>query len=114
MQESSQVIVTPLLPHKGKKHGYDVGMFDPVSDEDDIHRARSRYNARKTDSPLIAWICSPEWDNPAATWYPDQTTRGLIHESGAKSEWRYGSATYGANVAHGEIDVPCHPHCRSK
>lgn len=36
-------------------------MFDPIQDEDDINDARSAYNARKSESSLIAWICSPEW-----------------------------------------------------
>jgi len=44
--------------------GYDVGMHDPMSDKADIDSARSRYNARRTESSLIAWICSDVWKHP--------------------------------------------------
>lgn len=78
-------------------------MFDPMSDESDIRTARSRFNARKTESPLIAWICSDVWTHPTEwTRYPDQYTRGLVHTSG--------EGTYGDNVASGEINAYMRDH----
>ena len=63
-------------------------MYDPIADEESIATARSRYNARKTTSPLIVWICSDEWSD-VGQWLAregegdmsDRGPRGTIHRS---------------------------------
>jgi len=60
-------------------------------DKADITEARSRYNARKTESNIIAWICSDGWRdvNPR-----NPTLRGAVY---------FGSACIPTNTASGEI-----------
>lgn len=79
-------------------------MFDPIADEDAINTARSRYNARKTESPLIAWICSDTWA-PHPEEYPKSEIRGMRVYSGV------GYTVGRANVVSGEIIAStCHCH----
>ena len=74
-------------------------MFDPMQDESDIRAARSAYNARKSESSLIAWICSPEWTS--AIGYDLPGNRGSVK----------GRSSYGVeHSASGEIQAYTRDH----
>ncbi len=92
---------TPPLPHDQRKRDYDVSMFDPMSDETDIRTARSRYNARRTESSLVAWICSPEWTKVSSN---PSGMRGMRVYSGV------GYTVGRADVMSGEINAYTRDH----
>lgn len=61
-----------------------------MTDFQDIIEARSRYNARKTESSLVAWICSEGWTTAPCT-YPARgsavtTTKGEVYEDAISGE----------------------------
>ncbi|HEY6019092.1 MAG TPA: hypothetical protein VIY48_04105 [Candidatus Paceibacterota bacterium] len=80
----------------------------------DVTAARSAYNARKTDSPIIAWITDPAWapvlvkDTVTKRWKLPTRFRGLPGFYG--SAWRANGATsyYQGMIATGEISVLQH------
>lgn len=84
-------------------------MFDPLSDESDIVTARSRYNARRTESSLIAWICDPTWA-PHPEEYPKSDIRGAVYAS-THTGYPGDYAPDPCDTASGEINAStCHCH----
>lgn len=49
-----------------------------TNDIEDINEARSRYNARKTESTLIAWICSDAWADGSRFEHERGMARGRV------------------------------------
>lgn len=72
-----------------------------MSDIEQINEARSRYNARKTDSSLIEWICSEVWTDvyPLPPW--GEGYRGHKETDGRTRDY--------ANMISGEIEIARFP-----
>ena len=85
-------------------------MHDPKQDRQDIDEARSRYNARKTESSLIAWICSPEWTDPQmSTPHVDSESTFLRNQPERGCKIRAGAIWIGTESTWGEIQASeCH------
>lgn len=88
----------------------------------DVTTARAAYNARQTENPLIAWICSPEWapklqgDGKKVRFRLPQMFRGMPGMNG--SVWQSSGTTLhvrsGSYVVTGEINAStCHCHTGS-
>lgn len=60
-------------------------MISHLDDEESIRDARSAYNARKTESTLIAWICSPEWTTARVEHPRDRYYRGAVYRTDRRS-----------------------------
>jgi hypothetical protein len=50
-------------------------------DSKDLRAARSAYNARKSDSSLVAWVCSPEWTMVPDTSSDARGSRTIAHST---------------------------------
>lgn len=80
-------------------------------DSQDLRIARSRWNARKTDSSLIAWVCSPEWTQPMPIppWATEADRGSVIRLRKIPSDRPKGFTWYATHdhvvECSGEIDV---------
>ena len=75
-------------------------------DKRDLQSARSAYNARKTESSIIAWVCSSEWtevDRSEYGEYDPDGPRGTVYRSGEYTSDLYLCNAYQGDILIGEI-----------
>lgn len=68
-------------------------------DSRDVREARSRYNARRTESSLIAWVCSPQWYDHGDRYEIDRDIRGAQYKRGST----FALNARSGDTFHGEI-----------